>query len=168
MESVDKNRVDKMGWDKECRGEASMDCGTIMESVALHCLSSLSVSLFPFLMPIALHCLLQWPFLSVIDSLSSSPFLHPSIHFLSYSIKICLHSPLHFFPSFSLKLLNLSVQTICPDIPEDEAQYWTSKLERINTMRIHDEVSLFAQTLHDEEKAPKENLNSQTEYILHN
>uniref|UniRef100_A0AAQ5XFU5 Unc-13 homolog Ba (C. elegans) n=1 Tax=Amphiprion ocellaris TaxID=80972 RepID=A0AAQ5XFU5_AMPOC len=25
------------------------------------------------------------------------------------------------------------------DIPEDEAQYWTSKLERINTMRIHDE-----------------------------
>uniref|UniRef100_A0A3Q1CXL5 Unc-13 homolog Ba (C. elegans) n=1 Tax=Amphiprion ocellaris TaxID=80972 RepID=A0A3Q1CXL5_AMPOC len=27
------------------------------------------------------------------------------------------------------------------DIPEDEAQYWTSKLERINTMRIHDEVS---------------------------
>lgn len=29
----------------------------------------------------------------------------------------------------------------CPDIPEDEAQYWTSKLERINTMRIHDEVS---------------------------
>uniref|UniRef100_A0A3Q3J6G3 Unc-13 homolog Ba (C. elegans) n=1 Tax=Monopterus albus TaxID=43700 RepID=A0A3Q3J6G3_MONAL len=28
------------------------------------------------------------------------------------------------------------------DIPDDEAQYWTSKLERINTMRIHDEVSL--------------------------
>uniref|UniRef100_A0A8C4EFJ9 Unc-13 homolog Ba (C. elegans) n=1 Tax=Dicentrarchus labrax TaxID=13489 RepID=A0A8C4EFJ9_DICLA len=28
------------------------------------------------------------------------------------------------------------------DIPEDEAQYWTSKLYRINTMPIHDEVSL--------------------------
>uniref|UniRef100_A0A8D0D0F9 Unc-13 homolog Ba (C. elegans) n=1 Tax=Sander lucioperca TaxID=283035 RepID=A0A8D0D0F9_SANLU len=28
------------------------------------------------------------------------------------------------------------------DIPEEEAQYWTSKLERINTMRIHDEVGL--------------------------
>uniref|UniRef100_A0A3B4YWL9 C2 domain-containing protein n=1 Tax=Seriola lalandi dorsalis TaxID=1841481 RepID=A0A3B4YWL9_SERLL len=28
------------------------------------------------------------------------------------------------------------------DIPDDEAQYWTGKLERINTMRIHDEVSL--------------------------
>uniref|UniRef100_A0A7N8WV19 Protein unc-13 homolog B-like n=1 Tax=Mastacembelus armatus TaxID=205130 RepID=A0A7N8WV19_9TELE len=28
------------------------------------------------------------------------------------------------------------------DIPEDEAQYWTSKLERINTMQINDEVSL--------------------------
>ncbi|KAK2901700.1 hypothetical protein Q8A73_011446 [Channa argus] len=28
------------------------------------------------------------------------------------------------------------------DIPEDEAQYWTSKLERINTMRIHDEDPL--------------------------
>ncbi|KAF3851484.1 hypothetical protein F7725_013256 [Dissostichus mawsoni] len=28
------------------------------------------------------------------------------------------------------------------DIPEDEAQYWTSKLDRINTMRIHDEVAL--------------------------
>ncbi|KAM8885582.1 protein unc-13 homolog B-like isoform 5-T6 [Spinachia spinachia] len=25
------------------------------------------------------------------------------------------------------------------DIPEDEAQYWTGKLDRINTMRIHDE-----------------------------
>uniref|UniRef100_A0A672IIX2 Unc-13 homolog Ba (C. elegans) n=1 Tax=Salarias fasciatus TaxID=181472 RepID=A0A672IIX2_SALFA len=26
------------------------------------------------------------------------------------------------------------------DIPEDEAQYWTDKLERINTMPVHDEV----------------------------
>uniref|UniRef100_A0A8C2Q4H5 C2 domain-containing protein n=1 Tax=Cyprinus carpio TaxID=7962 RepID=A0A8C2Q4H5_CYPCA len=26
------------------------------------------------------------------------------------------------------------------DIPDDEAQYWTRKLERINSMRIHDEV----------------------------
>ncbi|XP_071340046.1 protein unc-13 homolog B-like [Trachinotus anak] len=28
------------------------------------------------------------------------------------------------------------------DIPEDEAEYWTNKLERINTMRIHDEYPL--------------------------
>uniref|UniRef100_A0A8C5HY07 Unc-13 homolog B n=1 Tax=Gouania willdenowi TaxID=441366 RepID=A0A8C5HY07_GOUWI len=28
------------------------------------------------------------------------------------------------------------------DIPDDEAQYWTGKLERINTMGIHDEVKL--------------------------
>ncbi|XP_061762026.1 uncharacterized protein LOC133556278 isoform X5 [Nerophis ophidion] len=28
------------------------------------------------------------------------------------------------------------------DIPEDEAQYWTHKLERINSMNIHDEFSL--------------------------
>uniref|UniRef100_A0A673C497 Unc-13 homolog B n=1 Tax=Sphaeramia orbicularis TaxID=375764 RepID=A0A673C497_9TELE len=28
------------------------------------------------------------------------------------------------------------------DIPDDEAQYWTGKLERINTMTIHDEYSL--------------------------
>ncbi|KAK1174167.1 hypothetical protein AOXY_G1621, partial [Acipenser oxyrinchus oxyrinchus] len=28
------------------------------------------------------------------------------------------------------------------DIPEEEAQYWTSKLEQINTMRDHDEYSL--------------------------
>ncbi|KAG7490717.1 unc-13-like B-like isoform X3 [Solea senegalensis] len=28
------------------------------------------------------------------------------------------------------------------EIPEDEAQYWTSKLERINAMRIHDEYPL--------------------------
>ncbi|CAM4545023.1 unnamed protein product [Leuciscus chuanchicus] len=28
------------------------------------------------------------------------------------------------------------------DIPDDEAQYWTKKLERINSMRIHDEYSL--------------------------
>ena len=27
-----------------------------------------------------------------------------------------------------------------PDIPEDEAQYWTRKLDHINTMGIHDEV----------------------------
>ncbi|XP_056601275.1 protein unc-13 homolog B [Triplophysa dalaica] len=27
------------------------------------------------------------------------------------------------------------------DIPEEEAQYWTKKLDRINTMRIHDEYS---------------------------
>uniref|UniRef100_A0A8C7L048 Unc-13 homolog B n=1 Tax=Oncorhynchus kisutch TaxID=8019 RepID=A0A8C7L048_ONCKI len=27
------------------------------------------------------------------------------------------------------------------DIPDDEAQYWTGKLDRINTMRIYDEVS---------------------------
>ncbi|MEQ2277692.1 hypothetical protein XENORESO_006298, partial [Xenotaenia resolanae] len=30
----------------------------------------------------------------------------------------------------------------CSYIPEDEAQYWTSKLERINTMQIHDEYPL--------------------------
>lgn len=29
---------------------------------------------------------------------------------------------------------------LAPDIPDDEAQYWTGKLERINTMRIDDEV----------------------------
>ncbi|KAL0979850.1 hypothetical protein UPYG_G00190630 [Umbra pygmaea] len=28
------------------------------------------------------------------------------------------------------------------DIPDDEAQYWTNKLDRINTMRIHDEYPL--------------------------
>ncbi|XP_072564960.1 protein unc-13 homolog B-like [Paramormyrops kingsleyae] len=28
------------------------------------------------------------------------------------------------------------------DIPEEEARYWTRKLERINTMRIHDEYPL--------------------------
>uniref|UniRef100_A0A667Y991 Unc-13 homolog B n=1 Tax=Myripristis murdjan TaxID=586833 RepID=A0A667Y991_9TELE len=33
------------------------------------------------------------------------------------------------------------------DIPDDEAQYWTGKLERINTMRIHDEESLDAQLI---------------------
>lgn len=27
------------------------------------------------------------------------------------------------------------------DIPDDEAQYWTGKLERINTMSIDDEVT---------------------------
>lgn len=26
------------------------------------------------------------------------------------------------------------------DIPDDEAEYWTGKLDRINTMGIHDEV----------------------------
>uniref|UniRef100_A0A8C9YQ96 Unc-13 homolog Ba (C. elegans) n=1 Tax=Sander lucioperca TaxID=283035 RepID=A0A8C9YQ96_SANLU len=38
------------------------------------------------------------------------------------------------------------------DIPEEEAQYWTSKLERINTMRIHDEVGLL-KTFDDHDSA---------------
>lgn len=29
---------------------------------------------------------------------------------------------------------------LVPDIPDDEAQYWTGKLKHINTMEIHDEV----------------------------
>lgn len=33
-----------------------------------------------------------------------------------------------------------SMFVLVPDIPDDEAQYWTGKLERINTMRIDDEV----------------------------
>lgn len=44
-------------------------------------------------------------------------------------------SPLYFFSPFFYLI------SIFPDIPEDEAQYWTSKLARINTMHIHDEVS---------------------------
>lgn len=32
------------------------------------------------------------------------------------------------------------VHVLVPDIPDDEAQYWTGKLERINTMTIDDEV----------------------------
>ncbi len=32
------------------------------------------------------------------------------------------------------------VLSACADIPDDEAQYWTKKLDRINSMRIHDEV----------------------------
>lgn len=31
---------------------------------------------------------------------------------------------------------------VFPDIPDDEAQYWTGKLERINTMRIDEEVQM--------------------------
>ncbi|XP_056146674.1 protein unc-13 homolog B-like [Lampris incognitus] len=34
------------------------------------------------------------------------------------------------------------------DIPDDEAQYWTGKLERINTMRIHDEYPLRDEVQH--------------------
>uniref|UniRef100_A0A672T0D6 C2 domain-containing protein n=1 Tax=Sinocyclocheilus grahami TaxID=75366 RepID=A0A672T0D6_SINGR len=35
------------------------------------------------------------------------------------------------------------------DIPDDEAQYWTKKLERINSMRIHDEVQTVSFDDHD-------------------
>lgn len=31
---------------------------------------------------------------------------------------------------------------LVPDIPDDEAQYWTGKLEHINTLGIDDEVCL--------------------------
>lgn len=37
----------------------------------------------------------------------------------------------------------LCMHILVPDIPDDEAQYWTGKLERINTMSIHDEVKKF-------------------------
>uniref|UniRef100_A0A665UKF0 Unc-13 homolog Ba (C. elegans) n=1 Tax=Echeneis naucrates TaxID=173247 RepID=A0A665UKF0_ECHNA len=39
------------------------------------------------------------------------------------------------------------------DIPEDEAQYWTNKLDRINTMQIHDEVSLLTAPFDDHDSA---------------
>uniref|UniRef100_A0A672PSI6 Phorbol ester/diacylglycerol-binding protein unc-13-like n=1 Tax=Sinocyclocheilus grahami TaxID=75366 RepID=A0A672PSI6_SINGR len=35
------------------------------------------------------------------------------------------------------------------DIPDDEAQYWTKKLERINSMRIHDEVQTVCKVFPD-------------------
>uniref|UniRef100_A0A672J2X0 Unc-13 homolog B n=1 Tax=Salarias fasciatus TaxID=181472 RepID=A0A672J2X0_SALFA len=38
------------------------------------------------------------------------------------------------------------------DIPDDEAQYWTGKLERINTMGIHDEVECFLMKVSSEER----------------
>lgn len=41
-------------------------------------------------------------------------------------VHICVFFLMHVFPL---------------DIPDDEAQYWTGKLERINTMGIHDEVT---------------------------
>uniref|UniRef100_A0A096LQR4 C2 domain-containing protein n=1 Tax=Poecilia formosa TaxID=48698 RepID=A0A096LQR4_POEFO len=41
-----------------------------------------------------------------------------------------------------LHTLNTFLHLLGPDIPEDEAEYWTSKLERINTMQIHDEYPL--------------------------
>lgn len=34
----------------------------------------------------------------------------------------------------------MCVHVLSLDIPDDEAQYWTGKLEQINTMGIHDEV----------------------------
>lgn len=41
------------------------------------------------------------------------------------------------------------------DIPDDEAQYWTGKLDCINTMRIYDEVrpTLHAKALFHQEHA---------------
>jgi len=39
-----------------------------------------------------------------------------------------------------LRLQNSHLTTIFAEIPEDEARYWTGKLERINAMGIHDEV----------------------------
>ncbi len=35
---------------------------------------------------------------------------------------------------------NTHDSTTFAEIPEDEARYWTGKLERINAMDIHDEV----------------------------
>lgn len=79
-----------------------------------------------------------------------SPSLPPSNVFLTPSRFSSSHSSLtlastrlfcHHEPFLTFLIIG-SISPTCPDIPEDEAQYWTSKLERINTMRIHDEVSL--------------------------
>jgi len=61
-------------------------------------------------------------------------FLH---HFPPLSITLSFHLSSHIF---SLVVFWLSL-CVPPDIPEDEAEYWTGKLDRINTMRIHDGVS---------------------------
>uniref|UniRef100_A0A3Q2Y9X7 Unc-13 homolog B n=1 Tax=Hippocampus comes TaxID=109280 RepID=A0A3Q2Y9X7_HIPCM len=39
------------------------------------------------------------------------------------------------------------------DIPENEAQYWTDKLEQINSMEIHDEMFPFLAALDDQDSA---------------
>lgn len=88
--------------------------------------------------------------LPLCNPVNLSPSLPPSNVFLTPSRFSSLHSSFtlastclfcHREP-FLTFLITDSFSPTCPDIPEDEAQYWTSKLERINTMRIHDEVSL--------------------------
>ncbi|MGH0180416.1 UNVERIFIED_CONTAM: hypothetical protein FKN15_004180 [Acipenser sinensis] len=54
-----------------------------------------------------------------------------SIHWGGQNSPYLYTRPLSWIPTFIFSL---------SDIPEEEAQYWTSKLEQINAMRDHDEV----------------------------
>lgn len=135
----------KTGWDRGKRGEATGGrVELVLWSFFYSCLLfHILCSPFSFL----LHYL---PSLLTIPCsiLPSIPLPIPPSHVSVFPELSLFHHPLlHSYPLNFLSLFRFfsHLQTIfffCPDIPEDEAQYWTSKLERINTMRIHDEVRL--------------------------
>lgn len=140
----------KTGWDRGHRGEATEG------RVELQCLWSFFYSclLFHILcspLTFLLHYLLSL-FAIPSSTLPSIPRPIPPSHVSVFPELSLFHHPLlHPYPLSFPSLFRFflifepsssSVQPVCPDIPEDEAQYWTSKLERINTMRIHDEVRL--------------------------
>lgn len=119
-------------------------------------------------MPVVFHFLLHFASQSVFCALPLPPLftfsLHhpfpptypsipcvciPSTSLLSppFLVLFCTYFPVTLLILLSSNHSISSVQSICSDIPEDEAQYWTSKLERINTMRIHDEVSFLKKSI---------------------
>lgn len=62
---------------------------------------------------------------------SSMMFSKLQLNCLSFEKLLCL-----------CMMVWIDISPSLTEIPEDEARYWSSKLERINTMRIHDEVSM--------------------------
>lgn len=133
--------IKQCGWD---------ETGSMEERrLELQCLRSLISSFtLPHILCLVLFFFLYYltsPFLTPSIPLSLHPmclyFLHlPSFTTLSCTLLFVFSCHSYFFLIFHPSVS--SIQCISPDIPEDEAQYWTSKLERINTMRIHDEVCL--------------------------
>lgn len=135
----------RTGWDREHGGEvtegrAELQClWSFISSCTLSHILCFALSLF-------LHYLLSL-FINPSSILPSIPPPIPPSNVsvfppLSLFYHHLLHTPfLSLLIFFTFNPCVSFVQSIRPDIPEDEAQYWTSKLERINTMRIHDEVS---------------------------
>lgn len=100
----------------------------------------MSAVVFPSLLALLplVFCSLSHSPSSIIYFLTFNPVFIPETS-INTRLSVCLSQSYIAFLYHHVDFLHFLLSR--PDIPDDEAQYWTSKLDRINTMQIHDEVS---------------------------